>query len=323
MGLTTKMQRVGKETEMKASPTTCDSPRQSTLSSPLKTRLVFPDAMEQRHQSADDDDDNCDEDAIISSIFFEFANVDEVAYRVRNQIRGDDLLIFRQDMSACERHTGGIIWETSYLLLEYLLELSAVTNKSLGKTLELGAGVGFLGQCLAAARCCKPVVLLTETADVLVNLRANMELNRLTLERNNACSVVACALDWTSYRKDAESSEGAIQPHTFDTLLGTDVIFATHLVEPLLESAAFLSHSGTVWYLCVQIRCAAAHKLFLEKAREYDFEVEDASGEAFTSKRCAWGKALDCLLYRITRAPKVTKNSIRHGSLNGPDAQNF
>lgn len=281
------------------------SRRRSTRSS--MTRLVFPDALEQRDRSAVE---GGDEDANrISNVFFELANAEEISYRVRNNKKVGDLLVFQQDMSVCEKHTGGIIWETSYLLLEYLLERNATKHESLGRTLELGAGVGFLGQCLAAERCCKPIVLLTETAEVLVNLKANLALSQSMFASADVCQVAACALDWTSYEQDVDKSEGALETGAFDTLLGTDVIFASHLVEPLLQTAAFLSHSKSVWYLCVQIRCAAAHKLFLDTAPDHGFEVVDATQEAFASERCAWGKTLDCFLYRITRIPKVKEKS--------------
>ena len=292
--------------EMGASSVEASETRRLPTRSSMK-RLGFPDALEQRDRSAVE---GGDEDANnISNVFFELANADEISYRVRNKKNRGDLLVFHQDMSVCEKHTGGIIWETSYLLLEYLLERNATKNESLGRTLELGAGVGFLGQCLAAEGCCKPIVMLTETAEVLVNLKANLVHSRSTFASVDICQVAACALDWTSYEQDVDSSEGALATGAFDTLLGTDVIFASHLVAPLLQTAAFLSHSRSVWYLCVQIRCAAAHKLFLDTAPDHGFEVLDATQEAFASNRCAWGKTLDCFLYRITRAPKKTGKS--------------
>lgn len=268
----------------------------SSSSLVVTSRLVFPDALEQRNPSNDEDDD----DANIANVFFELANSNEIAYHVRNRKTGD-LLLFKQDMSVGQKHTGGIIWETSYLLLEYLLQTHE--KSSLGRTLELGAGVGFLGQCLAAEQCCKQIVL-TETSQVLVNLEANFRGNRSTLANMAAC-VTTCALDWAQYEQDVESSSGALKPNSFDTLLGTDVIFATNLVEPLLKTASFLSHSSTVWYLCVSIRCSVAHELFLKKAPDYGFKVDDTSEQTFASKRCAWGKSLDCIVYRITRVRRA------------------
>jgi Lysine methyltransferase len=261
-----------------------------------KGSLVFPDELEKWSRDDQDSED------VLVDIFFELANASEILYRVRKSSDYSSLK-FQQDMSACEQHTGGIIWETSYLLLEYLVEQKVSNNVELGRTLELGAGVGFLGQCLAAEQCCHPILVLTEAAEVVENLNFNASANRSVVEKNADCQVSVQTLDWTRYKKDIYSSADCIQPHSFDTLLGTDVIFATHLVEPLLQTAAYLSHSATIWYLCVQIRCAAAHELFLNKAPDYGFSVENISNKAFASKRCAWGNVLDCFLFRITRLP--------------------
>ena len=260
-----------------------------------KQILVFPDVLDKWCRDDDDSED------VLVEIFFELANADEILYPVRISKTDDHgPMKFQQDMSACEQHTGGIIWETSYLLLEYLLEQISSTKIGLGRTLELGAGVGFLGQCLVAEKCCHPHLVLTESAEVVKNLHTNVNCNRQILEKIMDCQVVVHTLDWTRYDEDIQQAE-FIQPSVFDTLLGTDIIFSSHLVEPLLETAAALSHSGTIWYLCVQIRCAAAHELFLEKAPNYGFVITDISHEALRSQRCAWGKALECFLFRITR----------------------
>lgn len=299
----------------------------------MDSLLVFPDALEQRHgkeifqrgefpENAEDSDD--DDDETVSQVFFELANAAQVAYRIRNvplsssssasmSDISNDRLLFHQDVAACSQHTGGIIWETSYLLLEYLLDRSAAATDHwpphqliLGRTLELGAGVGFLGQCLAAENCCgTTTVLLTETSRVLANLTANLALNQSTLlalrNRNPNDKVHAVALDWTSFRQDAAASNGLIVSGSFDTLLGTDVLFAKALVEPLLATARFISHAHTIWYLCVQIRCATAHTWFLERAPHYGFAVHDITADAVASPRCGWGRAMDCLVFRITR----------------------
>ena len=279
-------------------------------------RLYFPDYVLENYiirdcssSAHDDENDNDSRADVVSEIFFELANTTEIAYRPRtiDSKKQQQALVFQQDhVTACGAHTGGIIWETSYLLLQYLLQQQASTSKCfLGRTLELGAGVGFLGQCLAASRCCKSMIL-TETPQVLVNLKANWKRNQSAVFKNtdddgdDAGQVAVCALDWTSYEKDA-ADDLQLQPHGFDTLLGTDILFAPHLVVPLLQTAAFLSHDNTIWYLCVQIRCAVSHTLFLEKAPKFGFAVQDISETAFAISECAWSKALDCFLFRITR----------------------
>jgi hypothetical protein len=116
------------------------------------------------------------EDADVSSVFFELANAPSVSYRLQasDSIDDDDdddddsnhdnsaatkttsnhdAIVIRQDVSA-ETHTGGIVWETSYLLLNYLLSSNnwlirnrtAATTSTTSTTttiLELGAGCKF------------------------------------------------------------------------------------------------------------------------------------------------------------------------------------
>jgi Lysine methyltransferase len=285
-------------------------------SSGASKRLVFPDILNDCHHTplntiGDNTDKEDTYNELISNIFFDLANASEILYRIQrrdNTTLDDQYLRFHQDMGACSNHTGGIIWETSYLLLQYLLERHNSDKKSfniLGRTCELGAGVGFLGQCLVAEHCsCIPSMVLTETADVVANLQSNVLQNQPVFDSNTKCKISVAALDWTCYKEDVRRSEGSIQPHSFDTLLGTDVIFTTSLVDPLLQTATYLSHEQTIWYLCVQIRCAAAHELFLQQAPKYGFCVSDISAECFDmSHNCSWGKTLECFLFRITRIP--------------------
>jgi Lysine methyltransferase len=300
-------------------------------------RLVFPDALERCVPSTctlgegengdnEQEEEDEDEDIRISQVFFDLANAGEVSYRIRNTSTGrtdssgtdGGFLVFHQDMSACHNHTGGIIWETSYLLLEYMLH-RYFSNKSkerrLGRLLELGCGVGFLGQCLAAEALqytnlgdpdVGPTrVVLTETAEVLTNVQANVTANKLIERLRTKHQVDVCALDWTRYERDVAESNGKLAAGAFDTLLGTDVVFAPFLVEPLLQTAAFMSHPRTVWYLCIQIRCAASHQMLLEKAPTFGFVITDITQEALALEQCSWGKAIDCLLYRITRSPEA------------------
>jgi hypothetical protein len=115
------------------------------------------------------------EDADVSSVFFELANAPSISYRLQasDSIDDDDdddsnngksaatkttsnhdAIVIRQDVSA-ETHTGGIVWETSFLLLNYLLSsnnwlirnrtAAAATSTTSTTTtiLELGAGCKF------------------------------------------------------------------------------------------------------------------------------------------------------------------------------------
>ena len=279
-------------------------------------RQVFPDVLETVLDCQYDHDDDID-GACVSELFFDLANAPEISFRVlrvgKNLVRSesnntDDMyLVFRQDVSACGEHTGGIIWETAYLLLQYLTATMVGTKNSLGSVVELGAGVGFLGQCLAVVANCESMIL-TETAQVLENLRSNLDRNAAVLQRTTRTKVAAQVLDWNCYETDtavpaevADENRLLLRPHTIDTLLATDVLFAPHLVEPLLATAAHLSHAETIWYLCVQIRCAASHAQFLDRAPAYGFGVENITAQVLVTSGCEWGRALECLLFRITR----------------------
>ena len=296
----------------------------------------------------------------ISNAFFELANAPAIGYRLaalpssssspseegdetsptesRSNEAATILTIHQDTVSACLQHTGGIVWETSYLLLQYLLDRSKSTTvkRSLGRTIEVGAGCGLLGQALYAHNLCQDdVMVMTETEPVLTNLKSNIDRNRSVLlgraslnkairkkmkkkkkkkrrrtedndgasANGNCCSLDCCSLDWLNYQRDME-----LNPHIFskkfDTILGTDVVFKPSLVEPLLQTLDALSHISTAVYLCLQVRCPTSHGLLLEHATlsKYNFQIEDIT-ESELSKipSCQWGLDLECHLYRLTR----------------------
>lgn len=92
------------------------------------------------------DDDSDEEDALSpAEAMFEIANASHVGYRIKKGV----VVTVRQDLE-CQEHTGGIVWETSYLLATYLLEhyrngtLGSTSSKKqvqkkrpLGRTLEV------------------------------------------------------------------------------------------------------------------------------------------------------------------------------------------
>jgi hypothetical protein len=260
-------------------------------------------------ENSNDDEEESD----VSLAFFELANAPTIAYRLPSKQQ----IVLQQDVTACGEHTGGIVWETSFLLLDYLLQLKSTSKEqyqSLGRTLEVGAGCGLLGQVLAAANCSSEMIV-TETKQVLVNLQANLDRNSPTKIDTDTTTTItspirACCLDWEHYKRDAAANN--ILPHSCDTILGTDVLFATRFVRPLLQTLQYLSIAPSAAvsdtdttkrvniYLCVQIRCAASHELFLDEAPSFGFDVHDISDECFAVPSCAWGRDLECKVFRMT-----------------------
>jgi hypothetical protein len=247
-----------------------------------------------------------DKNEDVALVFFELANAPYVSYRFEKHNKDDeasskdtdvakkeapnDCIVIKQDVSACGEHTGGIVWETAYLLLNFL----RAKNKPLKNTLELGAGCGMVGQALNACGISKSVIM-TEVGDVMKNLLANVERNKMHDEKS---SLQAHTLDWNACESDCAKAK--ISPHSMDTVVGTDVVFSTRLVEPLLQTMSYLSHSKTKAYLCLQERCKDSHQLLLDKAKDYGFQIDDISDYVTSLPSCEWGKELDCCVLKFT-----------------------
>lgn len=302
------------------------------------------------------------EDADVSSVFFELANAPSVSYRLQasDSIDDDeddsnndntaatknasnyDAIVIRQDVSA-ETHTGGIVWETSYLLLNYLLSsnnwlirnqtaaaaAATCTTSTTTTILELGAGCGMLGLTLHKALELGVIggnddtnnkwrIILTETNEVMDNLRSNLEHNypprhnspnSSTPNNTTSSSLLSVdELDWTRYKQDCVKAQ--IDSHSVDYIVGTDVVFSTRFVVPMLETMQYLSHKDTVIYLCLQERCKDSHQLLLMEAIKYGFHIHDISQQVFDdTPSCNFGHALECKLLKFTVVTASTSTS--------------
>ena len=294
-----------------------------------------------------------------SEIFFELANAPIVGFKIDSKCHGKKssskerkgvtsskaskdmdnnhkttneselpAILIKQD-STCQSHTGGIVWETAYLLACYLNEKYPTNQKNhnsttnskkknpLGKTLEVGSGCGMLGLILAAGGLCKKVIM-TETQDVMSNLIANVEYNTSPDKFCPSKKISARQLRWDAYKKDIQqcqldtstNSNDDLDPHTFDTIIGTDVIFSTTLVKPLLKTLRKMCHTESKIYLCVQVRCADSHSLFMKKASKYDFECQDCTHELHDFPSCSFGLDLECKLLCLTVIVNPKKKDI-------------
>merc|ERR1712224_659575 len=109
-------------------------------------------------------------------------------------------------------------------------------------------------------------------------------------------------LDWTRYQEDCARAK--INPHSIDCIVGTDVVFSTRFVLPMLATMRFLSHPHTVIYLCLQERCRDSHSLLLQEAINYGFAIKDISESVYQDETlvdlCRFGRALECKLLKFT-----------------------
>ena len=395
------------------------NPKDAIIAATTRSTLCFQDLLNtfQRQNYTNLDDNDNDNDGVnMSNVFFELANAPLVSYRLideehSNSSNSDDdgnnnntntnnntddnttgseitsstRIVIYQDVSGAARiHTGGIVWETSYLLLNYLLSPSndcfvvSSSDKNhrdpdsdpdpndddtddrtstTATVLEIGAGCGMLGLTLYKAIELGIVkenqqprnwrVILTETDEVINNLRRNFEINygsnsnvdntadnlganissstlidannnnnnnnnSYNTNYHNTASIMSSSsppfsrrqlsiniLDWTRYKQDCFDAN--IDQHSIDYIFGTDVVFSTRFVKPMLETMRFLSHENTVIYLCLQERCHDSHILLLNESTNYGFHLQDISEQVFDEvPLCNFGRTLECKLIRLT-----------------------
>ena len=194
-----------------------------------------------------------------ATALFELANATHVVFGVG----GHDLTI-QQDPAVVG--TGGCVWETSYLMAQWLrpqLEARQATHGRRQRLLEVGAGCGLLGIAAAHNGC---EVLLTEQASAMANLRANVEANPPPGGGGTSGGTArALELSWTSAADVATAAASG----PWDVLTGTDVVYKAELVAPLLDALRRCATSTSVVYLCLQRRDADAHATLLRLAPCY------------------------------------------------------
>jgi len=165
-----------------------------------------------------------------------------------------------------------------------------------------------LGLILAASNVADKVIT-TETTEVMQNLQQNVDNNTCHDSDNSKTESTRCCspsmisvrrLRWDNYRKDIETCQSErsseFDPHSFDTIVGTDVIFSMALVKPLLKTMKKFSKPTTDIFLCVQVRCEDSHDYFMKKAPKYGFSLKECS---YDSKNLLWGLDLDCKLLHL------------------------
>ncbi|XP_060169617.1 uncharacterized protein LOC132600456 [Lycium barbarum] len=181
-------------------------------------------------------------------------------------------LQFCQDPNS--KHLGTTVWDASMVLVKFLERNCRKgrfsPSKLRGKrVIELGAGCGVAGFGMALLG---SDVVSTDQTEVLPLLMRNVERNTSRImqtisDPDSFGSIQAAELDWGN-----ETHIKAVGP-PFDYIIGTDVVYAEHLLEPLLQTIIALSGPKTTILLGHEIRSTNVHEKMLETWKR-NFEVK-------------------------------------------------
>nr|XP_025684731.1 protein-lysine methyltransferase METTL21D isoform X2 [Arachis hypogaea] len=136
------------------------------------------------------------------------------------------------------------------------------------RVIELGAGCGVSGFGMAMLGC---DVIVTDQKEVLPLLQRNIERNISRVMQKNPesfGSIKVAELQWGD-----ESHIKAVDP-PFDYIIGTDVVYVEHLLEPLLQTILALSGPRTTILLGHEIRSTCVHEKMLEMWKQ-NFDVKN------------------------------------------------
>uniref|UniRef100_A0A804NWB8 Tumor-related protein n=1 Tax=Zea mays TaxID=4577 RepID=A0A804NWB8_MAIZE len=156
------------------------------------------------------------------------------------------------------KHLGTTVWDASMVFVKFLEKNSRkgrfCPSKLKGKrVIELGAGCGLAGFGMTLLGC---DVTTTDQVEVLPLLMRNVERNRSWISQSNSDTVAE--LDWGN-----KEHIKAVEP-PFDYIIGTDVIYSEHLLQPLMETITALSGPKTKILLGYEIRSATVHEKMME-----------------------------------------------------------
>ncbi|WOL18248.1 protein N-lysine methyltransferase METTL21A [Canna indica] len=165
-------------------------------------------------------------------------------------------------------HLGTTVWDASMVFVKFLEKNCRkgrfCPSKLKGKrVIELGAGCGLAGLGMAMLGCS---VISTDQKEVLPLLLRNIERNTSWITQANPDSgssasfgcIEVAELDWQN-----KEHIKAVDP-PFDYIIGTDVVYAEHLLEPLLQTILALSGPRTVILLGYEIRSTMVHDRMMD-----------------------------------------------------------
>lgn len=181
-------------------------------------------------------------------------------------------LQFSQDPNS--KHLGTTVWDASMVLVKYLEKNCRkgrfCPSKLKGKrVIELGAGCGVAGFGMALLGC---DVVSTDEVEVLPLLMRNVDRNtsrimQMNPDSDRIGSITAAELSWGN-----KDHIRALDP-PFDYIIGTDVVYAEHLLEPLLQTMLALSGPKTTIMIGYEIRSTNVHEQMMQLWKKH-FEVK-------------------------------------------------
>lgn len=182
-------------------------------------------------------------------------------------------LQFSQDPNS--KHLGTTVWDASLVFVKFLERNCRKGRFSPAKlkgkrVIELGAGCGVSGFGMALLGC---DVVVTDQNEVLPLLQRNVERNISRIMQKNPesfGSIKVSELQWGD-----ESHIKAVGP-PFDYIIGTDVVYVEHLLEPLLQTVLALSGPRTTILLGYEIRSTCVHEKMLQMWKQ-NFDVKTVS----------------------------------------------
>eukprot|EP00268_Persea_americana_P048329 TRINITY_DN509_c1_g1_i2.p1 TRINITY_DN509_c1_g1~~TRINITY_DN509_c1_g1_i2.p1 ORF type:complete len:265 (-),score=46.47 TRINITY_DN509_c1_g1_i2:261-1055(-) len=147
------------------------------------------------------------------------------------------------------------------------------------RVIELGAGCGLAGFGMALLGC---NVVSTDQVEVLPLLMRNVERNTSRIMQTSPDSasfgsIEVAELDWGN-----PEHIRAVDP-PFDYIIATDVVYAEHLLEPLLRTIFALSGLRTTILLGYEIRSTTVHEQMLAMWKS-NFEVKTVPRTKMDSK---------------------------------------
>ncbi|KAL8152214.1 hypothetical protein V2J09_009974 [Rumex salicifolius] len=170
-------------------------------------------------------------------------------------------LQFSQDPNS--NHLGTTVWDASMVFAKFLerncRKGKFCPSKLRGKrVIELGAGCGVAGMAMLGCD-----VILTDQKEVLQLLQRNVDRNISRISQMNPGpdligSIKVTELDWGNM----DHVQAVAGP--FDYIIGTDVVYVEHLLEPLLQTILALSGPRTTVMLGYEIRSTSVHEKMLE-----------------------------------------------------------